>query len=692
LAASCVISIPAAGGEEGLRRVISLDGDWQIAEGPMAKCPEIFDRRAPVPGLADMARPPFAEVGVKSQRREAFWYRRRFRLEGSVPAVATVKLHKAMYGTRVVLNGTLLGDHLPCFTPGLFDARRALRTGENEIVVRVGAFRDAAGPTIPSGLDFEKKLYIPGIYDSVELILSGTPHLESVQVAPEIAAKTARVQAVVRNLGAARRATLRFVVREAKSQRTAGQIEWTGELAAGGRRTVDVRVPLDGCRLWSPEDPFLYELAVDSPSDRFETRFGMREFRFDPAAGRAVLNGQPYFLRGSNVCIFRFMEDAARQDLPWREDWVRRLHRRFKDFHWNCLRYCIGFPPESWYRIADEEGLLIEDEFPIWYGGKNWSSWPPALDRRELAAEYAEWMKERWNHPCVVIWDAQNETATAETGAAVRQVRPLDLSDRPWENGYGAPQAPGDVIESHSYHFQNPRFTLAMMAGESGEPRLFEAQVAAAKVRRYPVILNEYGWLWLNRDGTPTALTAELYKNLLGPDSTTQQRRLLYARYLAAETEFWRCHRQCAAVMHFCGLGYSRPDGATSDNWSDVEHLLWEPEFFRYVGDSFAPAGLMIDSWAQQYLGGARQEFPVVLINDLGDAYRGSVQFRLLSGGKVLEQTSRPCEIPPLGKKTMVFAVRIPRQGGPCQVEAALAKPGEAPVRSLRDFRATIGK
>ena len=37
--------------------------------------------------------------------------------------------------------------------------------------------------------------------------------------------------------------------------------------------------------------------------------------------------------------------------------------------HWNSARYCIGFPPEIWYDIADEEGLLIQDEFPIWYVG-----------------------------------------------------------------------------------------------------------------------------------------------------------------------------------------------------------------------------------------------------------------------------------------------------------------------------------
>ena len=100
--------------------------------------------------------------------------------------------------------------------------------------------------------------------------------------------------------------------------------------------------------------------------------------------------------------------------------------------HWNSIRYCIGFPPEMWYRIADEEGLLIQDEFPIWSGGPELENLKVEL----LAAEYKEWMRERWNHPCVVIWDAQNETFAGEkTGKAIQAVRHLDLSHRPWDNG-----------------------------------------------------------------------------------------------------------------------------------------------------------------------------------------------------------------------------------------------------------------
>ena len=102
------------------RRVIPLDGHWQVAEGGLDRPPEAFDHSIVVPGLIDMARPAFAEVGRKSPRRRAFWYRRTFRVNGPPTDVAWLKIHKACYGTRIWLNGQDVGEHLPCFTPAIF--------------------------------------------------------------------------------------------------------------------------------------------------------------------------------------------------------------------------------------------------------------------------------------------------------------------------------------------------------------------------------------------------------------------------------------------------------------------------------------------------------------------------------------------------------------------------------------------
>ncbi|HWJ25501.1 MAG TPA: glycoside hydrolase family 2 TIM barrel-domain containing protein, partial [Flavisolibacter sp.] len=475
--------------------------------------------------------------------------------------------------------------------------------------------------------------------------------------------------------------------KEARSQKTAAVLKQQFTLSGKKDTIVYVKIPFVNVHLWSPEDPFLYNLEVSTEADTYTTRFGMREFHFDPLTHKAVLNGKPYFMRGSNITLYRFFEDSACKNLPWDSAWVRKLHKSFKPFHWNSLRYCIGLPPEQWYDIADEEGLLIQDEFPIWYGGIGWNYWPDSLKKEELVKEYTEWMYENWNHPSVVIWDASNETVshngnTDVTGEAVWQVRNLDLSNRPWDNSYGPHRAPNDVYEAHPYHFQDPNFKLSDLATADSVP--FGNQERNNQV--FPVIIKEYGWLWLNRDGSPTTLTKELYKNLLGENSTVEQRRHLYALYTAAETEFWRCHREAAGVLHFTALGYSRSNGQTSDHFKDVAGLKYEDEFLKYVPDAFAPVGLMLDEWGKEIEGGKAHNFNIITINDLEKPWQGTIHLQIVKGGEIMAEKSLELIIPSYGQKRVTITCNTLKEEGSYTVIASLEKGGEHTVKSIREI------
>jgi len=681
------------------RKVIKLNGQWQVEQGDLGdRPPASFSHTVQVPGLMDMAIPAFEEVGKKSRLRQAFWYRRIFQIDGEVPAVALLKVHKAAYGTKAWLNGQLIGEHLPCFTPGYFHLEKSLKgkRQDNELVIRIGADREVLPAGMPTGWDFEKYLFIPGIYDSVDLILTGVPYIHNIQIAPDPEKRSIRVQAEILGKTVSDIVTVRALVAEAVKGTTAGSANTQVRANNTSLSKVDLTIPIENCRLWSPEDPFLYQLRLTTGADAASLRFGVRSFRFDPQTKRAILNGKPYFLRGSNVTIYRFFEDAERKDRPWRQDWVRQLHRKFKTMNWNSLRYCIGFPPESWYDIADEEGLLIQDEFPIWLLNKA----PENPVAEKIIPEYIEWMNERWSHPCVVIWDAQNESFTTETGKALQAVRALDLSNRPWENGWAEPQSDTDCVEAHPYLFirawngQKP-FKMSEMAGISGRPELQGTQ----KKRDVPIIINEYAWLWLTRDGNPTCLTDKVYESLLGPSSTVEQRRLLYARYLAAKTEFWRAHRECAGVLHFCGLGYSRPGdkprpegGATSDHFIDLEKLLFEPHFEEYVKESFNPLGLMLDFWAEEAKAGSRTPLKVFVINDLYADWQGDVRLRILKGGQEVWSQSKACGVAGLGRDISEFSVQFPSEPGRYVIQAELKDGTGKTIRSLRDFKVPAGQ
>jgi hypothetical protein len=675
------------------RRVNNLDGRWEVEQGSLEAPPTAFTHTVPVPGLVDLAQPAFAEVGKKSRLREAFWYRRAFKVEGPVPEVALLKIHKARYGTKVWLNAQPVGEHVPCFTPGYFDLKPHLQgQGQvNELLIRVGADRESLPKGMPTGWDFEKYLFLPGIYDSVEVILTAAPSIVNLQTVPDLEKEAVRVVSEIRGGHQGGTAAVRGEVREARSGKLVGANSAAPvRLGPGAVEKVDFTIRLPRCRWWSPEQPFLYELRVSTGADAAKTRFGMRSFCFEPNGKYALLNGKRYFLRGSNVTIYRFFEDAARAERPWRADWVRGLHQKFKTMHWNSLRYCIGFPPEFWYDIADEEGILIQDEFPIWTLGDD----PEKLQAARIIPEYTEWLRERWNHPGVVIWDAQNESSIAATGQALQAVRHLDLSNRPWENGWAEPQSLTDCVEAHPYLFirdwtKQGRFRMSELAKLDGRPSLQAAQ----RKLKVPIIINEYAWLWLTREGNPTCLTTEVYDHLLGPNSTAAQRRQLYARLLAAKTEFWRAHRECAGVMHFCGLGYSRPGdkprpegGATSDHWIDLEKLVFEPNFATYVRDAFSPVGVMLDFWEEQAAPGARLTFQVYVINDLAAEWKGKVRLGLSQDGRQVSTQTQACRVGGFGREALQFAVTAPATAGRCTLSAEVSVHGRR-VRSLRDFK-----
>jgi hypothetical protein len=677
------LAATTAWGDE--RKTLSLDGEWEIAQGTMETIPTQFDAKIPVPGLVDMAQPPFTEIGKKSPQRDAFWYHKKFQVDGEIPAVATLRIAKAFYGAKVWLNGTPIGEHLPLFTPGYFDLQKNLLGNgkENEVIVRVGAQPDALPATMPRERDGEKSKYISGIFDTVQLILSGTPNLVHIQAAPDIVHNKVRVQALVHNGGADASTTVTVTVKEKQSGAVVGTATISGvQVPSGTDKTVDAEISIPQSHLWAPEDPFLYALEVTTTADKMTAVFGMREFHFDTATGHAVLNGKPYFMRGSNTTLYRFFEDNDRGDLPWNADWVRRLQHSWKDFHWNSLRLSIGFPPEFWYDIADEEGFLLQDEFPIWGLDKT-------VTADELAQEYAAHMQETWNHPSVVVWDSQNETIhNAEpTGAAVQQVRNLDLSNRPWDNGWGLVQAATDDFESHPYHFIKNENTMALLGTSLHVPPLGYKKDIFSTFHS-PVIVNEYAGIWLTRDGRPTKVSQKFYDHILGPNATADQYFATYAHYMAAETEFWRSGHGLAAVLEFTAIGYNEPPaiGTTSDHFLNVKNLIYEPKMAAAFKNAFAPVGLMIDYWETEVTAGFPMTIPVVVTNDLEPAWNGKVHLVLQRDGKTVLEQDQPVSVDSFGSQKATFNLTAPKDPGIYDLQATIIGADSQIVTSDRAF------
>lgn len=679
------------------RKVTNLNGTWEIAKTDLlAQLPSSFESEVPVPGLVDMANPAVDDQDT-IYANSIYWHKRTFTINDKNADVIQLKINKACYHTWVYVNGKLAGENVYNFTPTLFNIKPFLNDNgkDNELCIAVGCYPNLPD-TVVGGGDFEKSKYTPGIYDDVKIITSGYPFISNVQAAPDIKNEQLQVAAEILDKNGGN-SVVSYLVRESVSKKiiAKGSVE---QKTDKGLNQVDFTVSMKDCQLWSPENPFLYDLEISTSGDNSVTRFGMRKFSTLPDSSVVFLNDKPYYLRGTNVCIFRFFEDPNRKGLPWDSGWSVMLHERFKEMHWNSIRYCIGFPPERWYEIADSLGFLIQDEYPVWTGKKSYEKILKRVSSKNLASEYKEWMRERWNHPCVVIWDAQNESITDTTAKSIQLVRSLDLSNRPWDNGFAAPASPQDVIESHPYLFSNYFKSKTLQKGylkelfQENRPLRFDPNDISpspdGKFYKNPNIINEYSWLWLNRDGSTTPLTDNVYAQVFPEADTPEKRFEVYAKSVAILTEYWRAHRRAAGILHFCGLGYSRPEkprGATSDNFMDIHTLTYEPNFYKYVKPAFAPVGLMIDFWEENVKPEQQLTVPVHIINDTYEKVENTVRLNLLSGGKVIVQKSVPFTLEELQKKIVETDLLVPEIKGAVQMEATILYQGET-IKSMREF------
>lgn len=172
-------------------------------------------------------------------------------------------------------------------------------------------------------------------------------------------------------------------------------------------------IRLDGARLWSPDDPYLYTARVTLYNQKGEvidctqTKFGVRTIEIGPDFGLR-LNGQKVILKGiANHHTLGALGAAA---------YPRAMEKRLqllKDFGFNHVRTSHNPYSESFMNLCDSLGLIVVDElYDKWLqqftgGRKPWLElWPYDLP---------EWIKRDRNHPSVAFWSLGNELQTYPT-------------------------------------------------------------------------------------------------------------------------------------------------------------------------------------------------------------------------------------------------------------------------------------
>ena len=203
-------------------------------------------------------------------------------------------------------------------------------------------------------------------------------------------------------------ATFRFDVRSPKSNRPEVEVSVASAKATSVNGSVTIRMP-KGFRLWSPEEPNLYDFVARCGNDSVSGYFGMRKFakgKDKDGVLRFFLNNRPYYVMAT-------LDQGWWPDgllTPPSDEAMAFDIQTLKDCGFNAMRKHIKVEPLRYYHLCDKMGLLVVQDLPS--GAHNWKSPIEAgttaryhLQRREQK----EMMDTLQAVPSIVMWCPYNE-------------------------------------------------------------------------------------------------------------------------------------------------------------------------------------------------------------------------------------------------------------------------------------------
>ena len=204
-----------------------------------------------------------------------------------------------------------------------------------------------------------------------------------------------------------------------------------------GKATVKVPSP----RLWSPEDPYLYDFTVEAGADRVESYFALRTLKIKQVGGipRLCLNGSPYFLHA--LLDQGYWSDGIYT--PASPACYEQDILTMKSLGFNTLRKHIKVEPEQFYYDCDRLGMLvmqdmvnnghysfIRDTALPTIGFKRLNDKHLHRDKATRKAFYdgmESTVNQLRNHPCIIYWTIFNEGwGQFDGNAAYARLRELD--------------------------------------------------------------------------------------------------------------------------------------------------------------------------------------------------------------------------------------------------------------------------
>ena len=441
----------------------NLNGLWDFAvTGKEAARPATFDRKILVPFCPDSA---LSGLRIKIEPGDRLWYRREF----SIPREWKGQRVIAHFGgvdwdTTILVNGQETGRHRGSYMAFSCDITAALRAdGQQELVLSVWNPCGAAGEpkgkqshaahTLPGGIMYTRT---SGIWQTVWLEPVPQTYIASLRITPDVDGNLLKL--TVQAGGQPGAGVVRAQVKD--GGRTVAK--------ASGKPGEEITLKIAQPKLWSPDEPNLYDLNVSlqagGSKDAVTSYCALRKISIGKDAQgitRMLLNGK--FVMQVGPLDQGFWPDGLYT--PPSEDALKFDIAMMKKYGFNMARKHVKVEPDRWYYWCDKLGLLVWQDMP---SAENNS--PEA--RKQFETELAEMIAGLYNHPSIIMWIPFNEGwgqyDTPRITALTKQLDPSRLVN----NASGWTDAKvGDILDQHTYPVPaapRPEENRAAVIGEFG--------------------------------------------------------------------------------------------------------------------------------------------------------------------------------------------------------------------------------
>ena len=339
---------------------LNLNGIWEYAITKTAEKPAAMQGEIVVPFSPET---PLSGVGHILQPDEYLWYRRSVTLPEGFFRGGRLLLHFGAVDQRctVWVNGRKAGSHTGGYLPFALDVTELIEGDAFTLELRV------TDPTDTGSLSRGKQRlkntgiwYTPqsGIWQTVWMECVPENYLRSLRITPKPEENAVHIRLEADDPAMAAVTICRD-----------GGIIAEGQTDENGESTLTI--PAEELRLWSPENPFLYDAAITlTGGDKVESYFGMRAFgigKDEKGLPRLLLNGKPYFQNG--LLDQGYWSDGY-YTAPSDEALIHDI-AEMKRLGFNMLRKHIKVEPLRWYYHCDRLGMLVWQD--MMNGGESYS-------------------------------------------------------------------------------------------------------------------------------------------------------------------------------------------------------------------------------------------------------------------------------------------------------------------------------